>query len=113
MAFLQGSSYELPIVVKDCNGEAITDEMVKKASFTIGEVTKEYDGKNGEVWFDIETQSWILPLTEEETFKFTKSVDWQARFLFNSGKTDGTIPKNEYVYDSINKTYFGNGGEDA
>ena len=113
MAFLQGSSYELPIKVADCSGNAINSEMVERASFTIGGITKEYGGDNGEVWFNEDSQSWIVPLTEEETFKFTKSVDWQARFLFKSGKTDGTIPKNEYVYDSINKTYFGKGGEDA
>lgn len=117
MAFLQGSSYELPIAIEDCNGVVVSPDVVERASFSVGDVTKDYDGsEESVVSFNWETGEWILPLTEEETFRLDDSagVEWQARFLFKNGKTDGTLPVREYVYRSINKTRFASGGgEDA
>ena len=117
MAFLQGSSYELPIVIEDCNGVVVSPDVVERGSFTIGEITKDYDGsEESVVSFNWETGEWIVPLTEEETFMLDDmaGVEWQARFLFKDGKTDGTGVQREYVYRSINKTRFtSGGGEDA
>lgn len=110
MAILQGSGYELPIRITDSEGRVITDADVVAGSFTFGELEKEY-GEGGEVYFDGEQESWILPLSEEETFAMNKTVEWQARFLFVNGLTDGTIPKEENVFSSINKRRFTSGGE--
>lgn len=106
--FLQGSSYNLPIQIKDLKGKIITNADVTEASFTIGNITKDYknDG-TGEVEFDYVENSWIIPLTQEETFALQKGlVQWQARFIFNNGLVDGTKPKSENVFESINKTIF-------
>ena len=112
MAILQGSGYELPIMITDSEGRVITDADVVAGSFTFGELEKEY-GEGGEVYFDSDKEMWILPLSEEETFAMNKTVEWQARFLMANGKPDGTIPKSENVYESINKRRFTGGGEDA
>ena len=115
MAFLQGSSYGLPIVIEDCEGNVVNPDVVERGSFTIGEITKEYDGsEESEVQFDWESNEWVVPLSEEETFALDdeSGVKWQARFLFKNGKTDGTVPVTEYVYASINRTRFTGGGEE-
>lgn len=113
MAFLQGSSYELPIKITDCSGNVVDDSVVKEASFSIGEIVKSFGKEDSDVRFDYEMQSWIVPLSEDDTFKLRESVEWQARFLFSDGKVDGTIPQNEYIYDSINKTRFTGGSDNA
>jgi hypothetical protein len=111
MAILQGSGYELPIRITSPDGRVITDADVVAGSFTFGELEKEY-GEGGEVYFDGEQESWILPLSEEETFAMRGTVEWQARFLMVDGKPDGTIPKYENVYSSINKRRFTAGGDE-
>lgn len=115
MAFLQGSSYELPFQIDDCDGNLIVADMVDKASFTIGEITKNYGEEGDEIWFNEETKEWIVPLSEEETFLLDdeNGVEWQARFLFVSGKVDGTDVTQEYVYKSINRRKFTGGEENA
>ena len=112
MAILQGSGYELPIRITDSEGNVIGDADVVAGSFTFGELIKEY-GEGGEVYYDKAQESWILPLSEAETFAMMGTVEWQARFLFKSGLPDGTVPKREDVYSSINKRRFTGGGENA
>jgi hypothetical protein len=114
MAILQGSSYKLPVVIRSPKGEVITADMVQRASFTFADITKLY-GDGGEVIFDYDTNEWIVPLTEEETFNLNKeTIKWQARFLFIDGSIDGTYSKSEDVYSSIDQTRFtAGGGENA
>lgn len=112
MAMLQGNSYELPIKISDCGGKVIIDTMVQSASFSIGEIEKKY-GEDGEVWFDNERQCWVVPLSESETMELAKSTKWQARFLLNNGQVVGTLPKSEYVYESINKVQLSGVKEDV
>lgn len=112
MAILQGSSYKLPIRVVGLNGVVVSDVMVEKGVFTIGGLEKSY-GDGGEVWYDSEKQAWILPLSEKETFGLKDVVDWQVRFLMVSGEVTGTVPKGEYVYDSIIKVELSGGGDDV
>ena len=102
MAMLQGNSYELPIKITDRCGKVVNDTMVKSASFSFGDIEKKF-GEDGDVWFDNELECWVMPLSESETMELAKSVKWQARFLLNNGLVKGTLPKSEYVYDSINK----------
>lgn len=108
MGILQGSGYELPIKITSPDGRVITDADVVAGSFTFGELEKEY-GEGGEVYFDADIESWILPLSEEETFAMSGTVEWQARFLMANGLPDGTIPKMENVFESINKRRFTGG----
>lgn len=113
MGILQGSGYELPIRITDCSGRVISDADVIEGSFTFGEFTKDYKREGSEIWYDYDREMWIIPLSEEETFAMDKVVKWQARFLMINGKPDGTIPKSENVYESINKRRFTGGVEDA
>ena len=109
MAILQGSSYKLPIVIRDCAGLAIVDKMVVKGSFTFGDIVKAYGEGSEDVVFDDEKGAFIVVLTEEETRKLQGTVQWQARFLFNNGEVGGTQPVSEYIYDSIDKTNLSGG----
>lgn len=111
MAILQGNSYKLPVVIRSPKGEVITADMVQRASFTFADITKLY-GDGGEVMFDYDTQEWIVPLSEEETFSLRGVIKWQARFLFIDGSVDGMSPKSEAVSGSIDQTRFTAGGEE-
>lgn len=106
MAILQGSSYRLPIRITDSEGRVVSASMVEDASFVFGELRKGLE----DVSFDGE--NWIVPLTQEETFALADVVEWQARFRLVGGEVVGTVPKGEYIYNSIDKVVFG-GGEDA
>lgn len=101
---LQGSSYKLPIVIKDSNGNLVDDTMVTKGVFTIGNLEKAYEGLAGEVTFDKKSGAWIVPLSEQETFGMKGNIKWQVRFLFNDGSVDGIEPRYDNVIESINKT---------
>ena len=102
MAMLQGNSYELPIKISDSCGKVVNDTMVKSGVFSFGGVEKMF-GEGGEVWYDNERECWVMPLSERETMELAKTVKWQAKFLLNNGLSKGTLPKSEYVYESIVK----------
>ena len=101
---LQGSSYKLPIVIKDSNGNLVDDTMVTKGVFTIGNLEKAYDGLVGEVSYDRDKGAWIVPLSEQDTFGMKGNIKWQVRFLFTNGEIEGTEPRFDNVVESINKT---------
>lgn len=102
MALLQGSSYYLEVKICEIDNNSI--EKVKKAQFTIGNLEKLYiSGEEKDITWDSEKECFIVFLSQEETFEMEKSVKWQFRVKFIDGQVDGTIPKNEYVYDSLKK----------
>lgn len=103
---LQGNTYRLPIQVKDSAGNIITPSMITKAQFVIGDYEKFYED-GGEVGFDKESNAFIVPLTEEETFALRGKMMWQVRFVFLDGSIDGTIPRFEDVSRSITDTIIG------
>lgn len=110
MALLQGSSYYLEFKITDVDGNLVTDELVKKSTFTLGNITKE----DADIEFNKETGMWEVFLSEEETFSLVGGiVDWQARFLFINDVVDGTATKRGYVYESKNKVRLSGGGENA
>lgn len=98
---LQGSTYRLPIQVKDSSGKVITPDMITKAQFVVGDYEKFYPDV---VDFDEDKKSFIFPLSEEETFALRGKVMWQVRFVFSNGAVDGTLPKVEDVSRSITTT---------
>lgn len=112
MAFLQGNTYQLPVQLADCSGDIISGSTVEKGQFIFGSITKYFkeDG-SGEVSWDEEQKSFIMPLTETETFAMKKTIKWQVRLQFLDGTIDGTLPKEEYVFDSITQTHLGDGEE--
>lgn len=110
MSILQGNSYYLGIKITDKKGNVITGDMVDKATFTVGNITKE----NENISFDISKNIWKINLTEEETFDLSAGmVQWQMRFLFKDGTIDGTEPTLDNVKRSINKVLLSGGSENA
>lgn len=110
MALLQGSSYYLEFKITDTNGSLVTSDIVQKATFTLGDITKE----DADIEFNAETGMWEVFLSEEETFALVGgAVEWQARFLFTNGVVDGTATKRGFVYESKNKVRLSGGGENA
>ena len=100
MSLLQGNTYSLPIQIGNPDGSPIDIQDIQKAQFVIGKVEKFYDGtEEGTVTYDAQTGSFLVPLTEEETFGMGNSVKWQVRILFANGKVDGTAPVAENVIE--------------
>ena len=103
MAFLQGNTYLLPVQILDCDDNVILGGQVEKGVFTFGDLDKFY-GENGDVLWNEDIKSFVVPLTEEETFEFKGLVKYQGRVLMKDGSVNGSVPTTEYVYDSINTT---------
>ena len=111
MAILQGNTYLMPVQVLDCDGAIIHVDQVVKGEFVFGEIVKIY-GEGGDVTWDEELQSFIVPLTENETFGLKDGVvKYQGRVLLKDGSVSGSVPASEYIYDSIGKTILSEGGE--
>ena len=108
MIILQGNTYLLPIQVGDCNDNVITADRVTKGQFIFGKYEKFY-GEEGEVQWSDELQSFLFPLTEQETFELNGVIKYQARLLLNDGSVSGSVPENYYVYESITKNIISNG----
>ena len=103
MALLQGNTYEIPIQIKDSNGEIVTPNDVNRVQFIFGDLEKFYED-GGVVTFDNETNCFVIPLTEEETFAMSGNIKWQVRVLYITNQIDGTKPKTENIYESITTT---------
>lgn len=110
MAILQGNTYLLPVQVLDCDGAVIHVDQVEKGEFTFGDLVKLY-GDNGDVSWDEALQAFIVPLTENETFAFKGVVAYQGRLLLKNGSVSGSVPTNEYIYESIGKTILSGSNE--
>lgn len=110
MAILQGNTYLLPVQVLDCDGAVIHVDQVVKGEFTFGNITKIY-GDGGDVTWNEELQSFIVPLTESETFGLNGTVKYQGRVLLKDGSVSGSVPASEYIYDSIGKTILSGSNE--
>lgn len=110
MSILQGNSYYIGIKMTDLKGNIITGDMVNKATFTVGNLTKE----NEDISFDTQKNIWKIYLSEEETFNLGAGmVLWQMRFKFKDGTIDGNEPTLDNVKRSINKVLLSGGSENA
>lgn len=108
MSILQGNSYYMEIRMTDTKGNIITNSMVSKATFTVGSITK----NDEHIVFDSSKNVWKIYLTEQETFSLNSGmVNWQMRFEFNDGTTDGNEPTLDYVKKSINKVILSDNTE--
>ena len=92
MIIIQGNTYRFPIKLK-INGKYITDKDVKQIEFSFDNIQKYYPKDvtfNGEYF--------IVPLSQKDTFSFStkKSLNYQARVLFNDDSVKGTNPS-EFV----------------
>ena len=85
----QGDAYYIPITItKDGNSLAIED--VEDIEFVIGNLVKHYPT---EVVFDSETNDFLFPITQEESFLFNRlTVGFDVRVKWTSGVVLGLIP---------------------
>lgn len=82
----QGDSYSLPVSIK-FDDVALNVSQVSVVEFKIGPLRKLYPG---EVIYDMDSQRFLIPFTQEETFSFKDKVDYQVRVQFSSGSTYGS-----------------------
>lgn len=99
---MQGDSRSLKIKILKSDKTAVTEDDVSDVEVTVGFLKKTY--KEGGVTFDAEKGVWLVPLTQEETFKFTPShVKAQVRVLWNDGSVEGVSLGCINVLDSLSK----------
>lgn len=86
---MQGDSYGLLIeIVKEADETAVKPSDIADVEITIGFLAKRYS--TGEVTFDEESEKWIYPLSQEETFRLPPSrVPWQVRVQWSNGAVEG------------------------
>lgn len=101
----EGNQFYLEFQIVDENDNLLDINSVLKVQFTIGDLTKEYNGTNENVIFDSINNSFKVWLTEDETFKFNDMIDIEARILFKGDKNTigGTYIEQMYWYDTITK----------
>lgn len=105
MTFLQGSTYEVGVRVKDCAGRVVVADDVSTVQFVIGGVEKFYraEGESDASW-DEDNKVFRVRLSEDETFGFKGVVKVQVRAKFVGGQIKGSVPESRYLYDSITET---------
>ena len=101
---VQGDRYSLPIkiAVKEGNGTSgIKDTDVVLVRIKIGLYEDSYP--DGTVTYDGETQRWLFPLSQEQTFSMTRSVMMQVRVMFENGNIYNSVPQQINVSGAIIK----------
>ena len=86
----QGNQFYLEIQIEDENNNLLDISSVSKVQFNIKDLTKTYDGTSQEVTYDVNKNCFLIWLTENETFKFTKSIKIDARILFKNNTIQET-----------------------
>lgn len=98
---LQGNTYYLKIQIYDDTDNLILVESVDKVEFCFGkDVVKIYPSADVTVTDD---SVFIVSLSQEDTFKLKKDVNYQFRVKFKDGQVKGTVPRWINVTESISK----------
>lgn len=79
-------------------GQVLTPDNVSRIEFTFGKIVKHYPE---EVVY--EDDRFILPLSQEDTFKLGGLMKYQARIQFKDGSVKGTPVCKGMVYISVSK----------
>lgn len=100
----QGNTYQLSIQLINENDEIITNEQVEVIEFSFGEdLKKNYALDSEDVIYDEATQSFIIRLSQADTFSFKNTISYQARIKYNDGSVNCTKQYSAYIYDAISK----------
>ena len=97
MIIYQGNTYKLPVKLKR-DGLPVTTDNVKTVEFCFGNITKKYPE---DVTFTDDT--FMVALTQEDTFALQGVVMCQMRVLFTDGTVECTDKEPMSIYDSISK----------
>lgn len=84
ISIMQGDAYDIPVTLKDKDGNAITDADVSAVKITLGSTSKSYPD---EVTFD--DGVFLFPVTQEESFRMDGFKQLEARVKFTSGEVMG------------------------
>ena len=87
----EGNQFYLEFQIVDENDNLLDINSVLKVQFTIGNLTKQYDGSNEGVIYDSANNRFKVWLTEDETFEFNDIIDVEARILFKNNTIMGTL----------------------
>lgn len=101
IVMMQGDSYYIPFKFYDEDGTQITSDMVDDVEIVIDGVRKTL--AEDEIEYDSEDDSFLWPLTQEESFSFDEFADIQARVRFTSGDVVGVAFGSAYVQESASK----------
>ena len=88
---MQGDEYGIGFTIEQDNEGALLDiANVEAIQFTVDTLVKYYkDDDSGEVSYNINTNQFQFPLSQEETFNFDGDVECQIRIKFKNGKIIG------------------------
>ena len=103
MILTQGSTYKLNVpLTKD--GTNIDIELVDIVEFMFQDVRKLY-GSDGDVMYDKENNAFVIPLSQEETFKLNEAsqIEYQARIKYKTGEVKATPIQYGYISESLSK----------
>ena len=87
MNIMQGDGYSIPVSIK--NGtSALADTDVLDVEISIGRISKcfSYD----EIHYDSSSETWYMPVTQEETLSLCGPMPMQVRVKFPNGDVVGT-----------------------
>lgn len=99
---MQGDSRSLVIEILNSDKKPVTPDAVTDVEIVVGSLKKRY--KNEEVSFDTDSNKWLFPLTQEETFKMPAShVKAQVRVVWADGTVEGASLGCINVGESISK----------
>lgn len=112
--FKQGNQFYLGLQIEDSLGEFINIKAIDKIQFTIDNLEKIYDGTSEDVTYDEDRKCFKIWLTEDETFKFDKTIKIDVRVLYrkdDEGKKiiDGGYIVSSYWYDALSKNKLDDG----
>ena len=102
MELLQGNTYKINVEIKVDDSDIDIND-IEKIQFTFGrKVEKIYDGENDDVTY-AGNNIFVVKLTQEDTFKFDGTVDYQIRVKFKDGEVKGIEPEQWDILESITK----------
>lgn len=97
---MQGDSYGLKIEILNADGVAVTPDDISDVEITVGFIRKTY--ARGEIIYS--DGLWIIPLTQEETFKLPAArVKAQVRVVWSDGFVEGASLDEIRIHESISK----------
>lgn len=99
MNFYQGDQYNFIFKIETCSAPLdMTD--VEKIEFTIGSLSKSYPI---EVEYNKENQTFLFPVTQEESFQFSEWENYQARIKYITGNVYGTPVNKININETLSK----------
>lgn len=103
MILTRGSTYNLkvPLTRDKIN---IDIDLVDKVEFMFQDVRKLY-GSDGDVTYDNENKVFVIPLSQNETFKLTEEgkIPYQARIKYKDAEVKATPIQYGYISKSLSE----------